>query len=348
MASGAVRFNHIDVPRQMGERARLRVADGPDRGAVYVLFAPKVIIGRGENCDVIVADLRASRQHATMTLSPTGWTVQDLGSINGIQVNGQTSKTAPLKIGQSFSLGETTFEFVPSEAATTIMRLPLGSDAFRKAKITSPKAGAGPLSGLVNGMQTGHGSAGLAGVSSGSADTRKKVLMGAVLLLLVWVLMDDSSQDDGAKKKKKANTADQVAKTDTAETGRNLASFLPQSKVPHAQREAAENFFKQGFREYRERNYLRAMRHFENALQIFPEYGIARQYLDSAKAARDVTVQTEMDLAKQTFGSGKLKSSKAHFEAVMRLLSKEVERPEFIESKEQIEVINKKMKGDEG
>ena len=43
----AVRFKQIMTPRQPGEFARLKVLQGPDTGAVYVIFGAKALIGRG-------------------------------------------------------------------------------------------------------------------------------------------------------------------------------------------------------------------------------------------------------------------------------------------------------------
>jgi hypothetical protein len=45
-------------------------------------------IGRSRNCDVVLDDTGISRRHAELRPTQDGWTIQDLGSTNGVLVNG--------------------------------------------------------------------------------------------------------------------------------------------------------------------------------------------------------------------------------------------------------------------
>jgi hypothetical protein len=55
--------------------------------------AAGAVIGRSRECDIVLADANVSRRHAEfrwMGGTPgTGWTVDDLGSTNGVRVNGR-------------------------------------------------------------------------------------------------------------------------------------------------------------------------------------------------------------------------------------------------------------------
>src|SRR5271154_1896852 len=44
-------------------------------------------IGRSRNCDIVLDDVGISRRHAQIRPGPDGWTVEDLGSTNGVLVN---------------------------------------------------------------------------------------------------------------------------------------------------------------------------------------------------------------------------------------------------------------------
>ena len=51
----AIRFKQTQVSRQNGELARLKVVQGPDYGAVYVICGARATIGRGYVSEVSVS-----------------------------------------------------------------------------------------------------------------------------------------------------------------------------------------------------------------------------------------------------------------------------------------------------
>ena len=69
-------------------------------------MATKVSIGRGDECDIKITDLKASRKHAEFILTAKGWVVQDAGSANGILHNGAVVRNAPLQSRDSLTVGE--------------------------------------------------------------------------------------------------------------------------------------------------------------------------------------------------------------------------------------------------
>jgi hypothetical protein len=69
-------------------------------------------IGRSRDCDVVLDDVGISRRHAEIRPGPEGWTVQDLGSTNGVLVNGRGVEGAqPLAPGDRVELGSTELLF---------------------------------------------------------------------------------------------------------------------------------------------------------------------------------------------------------------------------------------------
>lgn len=66
------------------------------------------VIGRANGCDIHLEDPFVSRRHARLITSDVGTAIQDLGSSNGIYVNGRRSPgITPLHPGDVVQLGGT-------------------------------------------------------------------------------------------------------------------------------------------------------------------------------------------------------------------------------------------------
>ena len=120
----ALRFKYTNVPRQPNEQARLKIVQGPDYGAVYVVTGVRATVGRGEDSDIVISDLKASRKHAEFELGAGSWMIKDLKSANGILCNGKKVTSVSLKTGDTIALGETILEFVSSEVGTMMLVAP--------------------------------------------------------------------------------------------------------------------------------------------------------------------------------------------------------------------------------
>lgn len=98
---------------------RLVVLNGATEGAELVLPpAPSsVVIGRGEGCDLQLPDADASREHATITRDHRGVRVRDLGSKNGVIVNGRPTRDVGLRDRDELQIGATVLAFEDPAAA---------------------------------------------------------------------------------------------------------------------------------------------------------------------------------------------------------------------------------------
>lgn len=80
-------------------------------GVRHPLAPPGLVIGRGSDADLRLNDPGVSRRHALITVSGTPArpivTIEDLGSTNGIIVNGQKVAKAILREGARVELGST-------------------------------------------------------------------------------------------------------------------------------------------------------------------------------------------------------------------------------------------------
>lgn len=69
--------------------AMLMVREGTSPRRQWSLQGTAIIIGRGDDCHVVIDDRRASRRHARVTQTEDGYVLEDLGSKNGTFLNGQ-------------------------------------------------------------------------------------------------------------------------------------------------------------------------------------------------------------------------------------------------------------------
>jgi pSer/pThr/pTyr-binding forkhead associated (FHA) protein len=75
-----------------------------DEGPDITLDRAMVVVGRHPNCDTRLDSLRVSRHHCCMTHENGQVVVRDLGSANGIRINGQRVETGRLRPGDELSI----------------------------------------------------------------------------------------------------------------------------------------------------------------------------------------------------------------------------------------------------
>jgi hypothetical protein len=74
-------------------------------GKRTVLTGDRMTLGRSRECDIVIDDPNISRQHAEFKRASGTWAIADLGSTNGIKVNGRRVKEARLSPGDEITLG---------------------------------------------------------------------------------------------------------------------------------------------------------------------------------------------------------------------------------------------------
>lgn len=104
----------------------LRMADGREiRQRVFSL--PSMVIGRDPTCTLFIDNLAVSRQHARILWEEGRFVVEDLGSSNGTQVNGDSVTRATVEPGDRIEVGKFEVELVelpsmPSAPETVFVR----------------------------------------------------------------------------------------------------------------------------------------------------------------------------------------------------------------------------------
>ncbi len=86
-------------------------------GDNIVLKKERLIVGRRENCDIVLRFSNVSGQHARLTLEQGYWFLKDLGSRNGTKVNGFRISRKRLDPGAKIAFAKHTYtmEYSPED-----------------------------------------------------------------------------------------------------------------------------------------------------------------------------------------------------------------------------------------
>lgn len=95
-----------------------------DDGADIILDRAMIIVGRHPNCDARLDSPRISRRHCCMTQDCGAVLVRDLGSTNGIRINGQRVETGWLRPGDELSIAHMRFRYQPDAAGASAAGFP--------------------------------------------------------------------------------------------------------------------------------------------------------------------------------------------------------------------------------
>lgn len=93
------------IPGAVSELA-IRWVFPATQGPLTLLKERAITIGRAPQADVVLADPAVSGRHAEISFPPTGPRIVDLGSHNGVFVNGKRCTEAALAVGDVLRLGD--------------------------------------------------------------------------------------------------------------------------------------------------------------------------------------------------------------------------------------------------
>jgi pSer/pThr/pTyr-binding forkhead associated (FHA) protein len=86
--------------------ALLVVRRGPNSGSRFLLDTELTTAGRHPESDIFLDDITVSRRHVEFRRTPTGFSVADVGSLNGTYVNRERIDEVPLSTGDAVQIGK--------------------------------------------------------------------------------------------------------------------------------------------------------------------------------------------------------------------------------------------------
>ncbi len=103
------------APLPSNKRYSLAVIMGANAGQIHTVSQPRIVLGRGAECDIQLHDSEVSRRHAMLEIHLDEAAVVDIGSTNGTYVDGVRIQRATIYSNQEFSLGTTTLMFIVTD-----------------------------------------------------------------------------------------------------------------------------------------------------------------------------------------------------------------------------------------
>jgi pSer/pThr/pTyr-binding forkhead associated (FHA) protein len=97
---------HISPEELEGGRGVLIVRRGPNAGSKFFLDSDTTQVGRHPESDIFLDDVTVSRRHAEIRRSPGGFSLHDVGSLNGTYVNRERVEGAELRSGDEIQIGK--------------------------------------------------------------------------------------------------------------------------------------------------------------------------------------------------------------------------------------------------
>ena len=97
---------HIAPEELEGGRGVLVVKRGPNAGSKFFLDADETTVGRHQDSDIFLDDITVSRHHAEIKRGAAGFSLADVGSLNGTYVNKERVEKADLRPGDEVQIGK--------------------------------------------------------------------------------------------------------------------------------------------------------------------------------------------------------------------------------------------------
>ncbi len=190
----------------LGQPDRLVMLVGPTPGAEFALAGERVVIGRGEECDIAINHSSVSRVHSEIhALGDGRYELVDRESANGIRLNGVELQRGLIDARDTIELGDVVLKFIP---AGQIYRP--GADESQQIAVS--RAGLErmtPTPGVERGAPSGGIPAGVKAIAA--------VFGLGVLVVLGIVAFRGSGSSDGGKEVAAATDGASKVLADAAE-----------------------------------------------------------------------------------------------------------------------------------
>lgn len=306
MSKNVIPIKHFDAPKEEGVHWRLMCLTGSTKGETFLLKSNRIVMGRSEKADIRVMDIKSSREHAEITKVGNDWILTDLGSQNGIVLNDQKVSQAKLKEGDKIIIGQTVYK---------LSRIEVKGAKPVKEKVSTENSEEEP--------------------KKRSSSALLIVIIAAAILVMIF----ESGEKIEAPAAKSGNTA--VAKDVTDEYLQLIRQ--KEAQADKALKQKMNTIFQRGLREFREKNYFRAINEFNLALILNPNDPLADFYLRKAKEELDKVIAEEFIKGKRDEEGLRYQNAIVSYCGIIRLLHQYPDDERFKSAEENIKNLEGRL-----
>jgi pSer/pThr/pTyr-binding forkhead associated (FHA) protein len=302
----------VKAPKEPGTYYRLLCMTGKNKGFSYFLNSKRVVMGRSEKADIQVLDGKSSREHAELALVGDQYVLTDLGSQNGIVINDLKVSQHRLVNNDKIIIGQTVYRYNKLEIENKeVVAVDDDEDELEEYEEEETKK------------------------SSKKKEKPKKknnIMVIAIVLLGVVFLLPEEEAPRNTKRK---GTAIGAVQNDVLKIKASGNDGITDPEV----RDKFRAFMHRGQREYRERNYFRAIEQFELALILVPGQVDAISYSEKAKEALDQYLKSLKSQAEQDRGALKYRSALNKYCTIISFLQNYPEDERYKAAEKEVEVV---------
>jgi pSer/pThr/pTyr-binding forkhead associated (FHA) protein len=307
---------HTEKPTKPGSYHRLVCLTGELKGTAYLIISNRIVLGRSEKADIRVMDIKSSREHAEITTIGSRLIVTDLASQNGVTVNDLKIKQHKLKHGDKIIIGKTAYKYEhftieAQENADEEVEENDDDESFEEGE-DEPKK-------------------------------KKPLILFVVVGGIMLLLFTGGDEEVGNRKKK------QTKNYKMSEVSDDFANVVQKKKQLEDKKlkEKLDVIFQRGLREYREKNYFRALSEFDLALMLSPKDQLANYYKRKTKEALDNEIKSLFDKGRRDYESLKYESAVVAYCSIIRLLHNYPEDERYQDAEANLRAVEELLGMDE-
>ena len=290
----------------------IEIINGKEKGARFQIVSQKVSIGRSKDNDIILNDPKISRNHASLQITPEGLQIIRLNPERKIFVGKQEITNAILELPSIILIGNTKLK------ATMVSNMPAHIPTASPSKIQKGSLQNLQSNNLLNNNRVMNFQNELSHLKS-SKKMNFYIVVGIVGLLLYFLFSSSKSEKE---EEKGLVTSEQQEKhiSSIQEKSNEIYRARQQKGKNTVQYREAKALFIQGLRDYRERNYLRAMSYFNGALALFPQHVLSQRYLQKSRTKQNELIQMKLLEANRYYEHKQYRQAMASYGQILFLI----------------------------